>query len=236
MTPTPSLKEAKSSRPGHEGHRARLRARFLGTGPDSLADHELIELLLFAALPRRDTKAIAHDLLARFKTFAAVLAASPTDLMKTRGLGESGTTALKAAQATALRLMRSEIIKRPIMSSWKQVIDYCTASMAEERIELFRIIFLDRQNQLIADEVQQKGTVDHTPVYPREVVKRALELSATAFVLVHNHPTGDPKPSRADIDMTRAIAQAAAPLGITIHDHLIIGRKGHYSFKATGLL
>ncbi len=236
MTSAPPPEAPERKRLGHEGHRARLRTRFLTSGADSLADHELIELLLFAALPRRDTKAIAHDLLSRFKTFAALLSASPADLMKTSGLGEAGATALKAAQATALRLMRSEILKRPVISSWQQVIDYCTASMAEERIEQFRIIFLDRQNQLIADEIQQKGTIDHTPVYPREVIRRALEIGATAIVLVHNHPTGDPKPSRADIDMTRAISQAAAPLGISIHDHLVIGRKGHYSFKASGLL
>jgi len=235
MTASPENDE-KPRRAGHEGHRARLRARFMTAGPDSLADHELIELLMFAALPRRDTKPIAHDLLARFKTFSGILAASPADLMKTKGVGEAAATAIKAAQATALRLMRSEIVGRPVISSWKQVLDYCKASMAEERVEQFRILFLDRQNQLIGDEVQQKGTVDHTPVYPREVVKRALDLGATAIVLVHNHPTGDTQPSRADIDMTRAISQAAAPLGIAIHDHIVIGRRGHSSFKALGLL
>lgn len=205
-------------------------------GADALPDYELLELALFAAIPRRDVKPLAKTLIARFGSFADVIAAAPERLMEVDGIGEATVTALKVIQAAALRLSRSQVLNRPALSSWAALIDYCTAAMAREANEEFRILFLDRKNVLIADEVQARGTVDHTPVYPREIVKRALELGASAFILVHNHPSGDPTPSQADIAMTREIANAAKALKIALHDHLVIGRKGHVSFKAMGLL
>lgn len=205
-------------------------------GAGALPDYELLELALFAAIPRRDVKPLAKTLIARFGSFADVIAAAPERLMEVDGIGEATVTALKVIQAAALRLSRSQVLNRPALSSWTALIDYCTAAMAREANEEFRILFLDRKNVLIADEVQARGTVDHTPVYPREIVKRALELGASAFILVHNHPSGDPTPSQADIAMTREIANAAKALKIALHDHLVIGRKGHVSFKAMGLL
>jgi len=205
-------------------------------GPDPMPDYELLELVLFAAIPRRDVKALAKGLIARFGSFAEVIAAPRERLLEVDGIGESVVTQLKVIEAAALRLSRSQLIGRPALSSWPAVLDYCTAAMARGVREEFRVLFLDRKNVLIADEVQSTGTVDHTPVYPREIVRRALELSASAVILVHNHPSGDPTPSRADIDMTRNIAAAARPLGIAVHDHVIVGRSGHASFKSLGLL
>jgi DNA repair protein RadC len=201
-----------------------------------MPDYELLELTLFAAVPRRDTKPLAKTLLARFGSFAEVVAAPRERLLEVRGVGENVAAHLKIVEAAAHRLAKSRVIGRPALSSWAALLDYCTAAMARGPKEEFRVLFLDRKNILIADEVQSKGTIDHTPVYPREIVKRALELSATAIILVHNHPSGDPTPSKADIDMTRDIAKAALALGITVHDHLVIGRKGHASFKSLGLL
>lgn len=218
------------------GHRQRLRERFTATGGEGLPDYELLELLLFRALPRVDTKPIAKRLVARFGSFAEVLAASPDRLREVEGVGHAVIHELKLVQAAARRIARGAVHKRPVLASWSAVLDYCHTVMAFEEVEQFRILFLDKRNTLIADELQQSGTVDHTPVYPREVVKRALELSATAIILIHNHPSGDPTPSRADIEMTRLIADAGAPLGITVHDHLIIGRHGHSSLKGLGLL
>jgi DNA repair protein RadC len=220
----------------HSGHRQRLRERFRKGGADALPDYELLELLLFRALPRRDTKGIAKRLVARFGSFAEVVNAPEPRLKEVEGVGESVVTELKLVRAVALRMMRGELVQRPALSSWKQVIDYLTAAQSYEHREQFRILFLDKRNRLIADEVQGEGTVDHTPVYVREVVKRALELSATAIVLVHNHPSGDPTPSRADIDMTKQIVASAAPLGIAVHDHIIVGREGHASLKALRLI
>jgi DNA repair protein RadC len=220
----------------HSGHRARLRARFLAGGAEAMPDYELLELALFAALPRKDTKPLAKALLKRFGSFAEVIAAPRERLMEIEGVGESVAAHLKIVEAAAHRLARTQVIGRPALSSWAALLDYCTAAMARGAKEEFRVLFLDRKNVLIADEVQSKGTVDHTPVYPREIIKRALELSASAIILVHNHPSGDPTPSKSDIDMTRDIAKAAQALGIIIHDHLVIGRKGHASFKALGLL
>ena len=222
--------------PEHAGHRQRLRQRFRQGGADALPDYELLELVLFRALPRRDTKGIAKRLLARFGTFAEVINAPEPRLKELQGVGDSVVTELKLVRAAALRLMRTEIVQRPALSSWKQVLDYLRAAQSYEHREQFRILFLDKRNRLIADEVQGQGTVDHTPVYVREVVKRALELSATAVILVHNHPSGDPTPSRADIDMTRQIVASAAPLGISVHDHIIVGREGHASLKALRLI
>jgi DNA repair protein RadC len=221
---------------GPEGHRERLRARFLKGGADAMPDYELLELTLFAALPRRDTKPLAKALLARFGSFAEVIAAPRARLMEVKGVGESVVHHLKIVEAAAQRLAKTRVIGRPALSSWSALLDYCTTAMARCESEEFRILFLDRKNVLIADEVQNRGTVDHTPVYPREIVKRALELSASAIILVHNHPSGDPTPSKADIMMTREIVAAAKALGLAVHDHLVIGRGGHASFKSLGLL
>lgn len=201
-----------------------------------MPDYELLELVLFRAIPRRDTKELAKRLIARFGSFAEVVSAPEPRLREVKGTGEAVITELKLVRAAALRLMHGEIRQKPVLSSWSQVIEYCRAAQGHEVREQFRILFLDKKNQLIADEVQGQGTVDHTPVYVREVVKRALELSATAIVLVHNHPSGDPTPSRADIDMTKMIVDAARPLGVIVHDHIIVGRHGHASFKALRLI
>ena len=223
-------------KPHFLGHRERLRERFREGGPEALPDYELLEMVLFRAIKRGDTKPIAKALLAKFGTFAEVISAAPERLTEVAGVGEAVTTELKLIRAAALRLMKGEVISRPLFSSWTAILEYCRAAMAFETKEQFRILFLDKKNQLIADEVQQEGTVDHTPVYTREVIKRALELSASAIVLVHNHPSGDPTPSIADIDMTRKILDAGSKLGIVLHDHVIIGRQGHASFKGSKLI
>ena len=220
----------------YHGHRQRLRQRFLAAGSEAISDYEMLELILFRAIPQRDVKPLAKNLLAAFGSFSEVIAAPAERLKEVDGLGEAAITELKIVQAAANRLVRGEVKQRQVLSSWSNVLDYCGAAMAFENKEHFRILFLDKGNHLIADEQHQTGTVDHTPVYPREVVKRALELSATAVILVHNHPSGDPTPSRADIDMTRAIVEVARPLGIAVHDHLIVGKDGHASLKALKLM
>jgi DNA repair protein RadC len=222
--------------PSHAGHRERLRERFLKGGADAMPDYEMLELVLFAAVPRRDTKPLAKALIARFGSFAEVIAAKRERLMEIPGAGEAVVNQLKIVEAAAQRLARGKVIGRPALSSWSALLDYCMAAMARNQTEEFRVLFLDRKNVLVADEVQSRGTVDHTPVYPREIVKRALEHGASAIILVHNHPSGDPTPSRADIDLTREIAAAAKALKIAVHDHLVIGRGGHASFKSLGLL
>ena len=222
--------------PHYYGHRDRLRARFSDVGGDALPDYELLEIVLFRSIPRRDVKPIAKDLLRRFGSFAEVLAAPPALLSEVDGVGESVVTDLKIVEAAARRFARGAVARRPVLSSWTSVIDYCRTAMAFSEKEQFRLLFLDRRNALIADEVQQSGTIDHTPVYPREVVKRALELSASAVILVHNHPSGDPTPSSADIKMTREIVDVAKPLGIVVHDHIIVGREGHASLKGLKLM
>ena len=225
-----------AAKPHYLGHRERLRRRFREAGADALPDYELLELVLFRALPRRDTKGLAKRLIARFGSFAEVVNAPEPRLKEVKDVGDAVVTELKLIRAAALRLMRAEIMEKPALSSWKQVLDYLRAAQSYEHREQFRVLFLDKKNSLIADEVQQEGTVDHTPVYVREVVKRALELSATAIVLVHNHPSGDPTPSRADIDMTKQIVAAAAAMGIAVHDHIIVGRQGHTSLKSLHLI
>ena len=225
-----------AARPHYLGHRQRLRARFRERGAEALEDYELLELLLFRPLPRQDTKPIAKALLARFGSFAEVLAASRARLKEVSGIGDAVIDDLKAVHASALRFARGQISERKLLTSWSSVLDYCRSAMAYAEREEFRILFLDKKNGLIADEVQQTGTVDHTPVYPREVVKRALELSSSAIILVHNHPSGDPTPSHADIQMTRQIAEVAKPLGIELHDHIIVGRAGHASFRGLQLI
>ncbi|WP_376704248.1 DNA repair protein RadC [Mesorhizobium sp. ISC25] len=226
-------KAVAADKPHYLGHRDRLRERF-ASGPNTLPDYELLELLLFRLIPRADTKPVAKALLARFGTLAEVLGAPVERLQEVKGIGPAVALDLKVVAATAQRMARGEIAGRELLSTWTQVLEYCRSVMAFEEREQFRILFLDKKNALIADEVQQVGTVDHTPVYPREVVRRALELSATAIILAHNHPSGDPTPSRADIEMTKLIIETAKPLGIAVHDHIIIGRKGHSSMK--GLL
>ena len=222
--------------PHYHGHRERLRARFREAGADAVSDYELLELILFRAIPQRDIKPLAKQLIAKFGSFAEVVAAPRARLAESKGLGEAAITELKIVHAAASRLARGQVQKRPVLSSWSNVLDYCRTAMAFAEKEQFRVLFLDKRNQLIADELQQVGTVDHTPVYPREVVKRALELSATALILVHNHPSGDPTPSRADIVMTQSIIEVAKPLGIAVHDHIIVGKEGHASFKGLKLI
>ena len=223
-------------KPHYHEHRQRLRKRFLEGGPDALPDYELMELVLFSAIPRRDVKPLAKELIKRFGSFADAISASPDRLMEVDGIKETSATTLKIIQAAAQRLARGQVLDKPVLGSWHALLDYCQTAMAYDKTEQFRVLYLDRKNNLIADEVQQKGTVDHTPVYPREVVKRALELQASAMIMVHNHPSGDPTPSRADIEMTQEVRDAAEKLGVTLHDHLVIGRGNHASFRSLGLI
>src|SRR5947209_1065880 len=244
MLQRPSVQGAASACPQEqageadlqEGHRKRLRARFLHAGEDALADYELIELILFRAIARRDLKPLAKRLLAKFGSFAEVISAPKERLAEISGVGEAAIAEMKIIEAAAHRLARGQVKGREVLSSWSGVLDYCRTMMAFGEREELRILFLDKRNRLIEEERQQVGTVDHTPVYPREVVKRALELSATAVILVHNHPSGDPTPSRADIQMTQAIIEVARPLGIAVHDHIIVGKDGHASLKALKLI
>ncbi|MCL5778352.1 DNA repair protein RadC [Limibaculum sp. FT325] len=222
--------------PHFHHHRQRLRQRFLAAGPDSVSDYEMLELVLFRAIPRRDVKPLAKQLLARFGDFNAVISAPPSRLAEVTGAGEAVICELKIVEAAAHRLARSRVLHRPVITSWGQLMDYCKTAMAHRETEQFRILFLDRKNVLIADEEQARGTVDHVPVYPREVVKRALELNASALILVHNHPSGDPTPSQADIDMTRQIERAAKAVGLVIHDHVVVGKQADASFRSLGLL
>jgi DNA repair protein RadC len=220
--------------PHYHGHRERLRERFRA-GSDALPDYELVELLLFAAIPRIDVKPLAKALVEKFGSFAGVVSA-PRESLVEAGLKDGAIDLLKIVRESAVRLARQEVLNRPVLSSWQKVLDYVRAQLAHAPIEQFHVLYLDRKNVLIADEAQQRGTVDHTPVYPREVMKRALELGASAIIMVHNHPSGDPTPSKADIAMTREVAKAAEALGLTVHDHIVIGRSGHTSFKGLGLL
>jgi DNA repair protein RadC len=228
--------EPSTETPHYHGHRMRLRERFRGAGADALSDYELLEMVLFRALPRGDVKPLAKSLIKKFGSFAEVVHAPATRLREIAGVGEATITELKLIAAAANRVAKGQVQQRTMLSSWNEVIDYCRTSMAFADKEQFRILFLDKRNQLISDEVQQVGTIDHTPVYPREVIKRALELSATAIILVHNHPSGDPTPSGADIHMTKAIIDIAKPLGIAVHDHIIVGKNGHASLKGLRLI
>jgi DNA repair protein RadC len=228
--------EDATSFPTYLGHRERLRDRFKDGGPQALPDYELLEMVLFRAIKRGDTKPLAKALIARFGSFAEVISATPERLMEVKGCGPAVATELKLIQAAALRLARGAVVNRPALTSWNAIIEYCRSAMAFDQIESFRLLFMDKKNQLIADEVQQTGTVDHTPVYAREVIKRALELSATALIMVHNHPSGDPTPSMADIDMTKRIIAAGDKLGILVQDHIIIARNGHVSFRNLQLI
>ena len=233
---TDKPEDQSAETPHYHGHRERLRERFYGAGPEALSDYELLEMALFPALPRRDTKPLAKALLKTFGSFAEVIHAPVARLREVEGIGEASINQIKLLAAAASRVAKGEIKRKIALSSWNDVIEYCRTGMAFADKEQFRLLFLDKRNQLIADEVQQTGTIDHTPVYPREVIKRALELSATALILVHNHPSGDPTPSQADIQMTKAIVQIATPLGISVHDHIIVGKNGHASLKGLKLI
>jgi DNA repair protein RadC len=218
------------------GHRKRLRERFLKGGGAALADYELLEMVLFQAQARRDMKPLAKALLKRFGSFGNVISADPVELAEIDGAGESVIAALKTIQVAAQRLVHDEVMDKPILSNWQRLMDYCRVNMARNKIESFRVLYLNNLNELIADEEQQRGTVDHTPVYPREVVKRGLELHATALIMVHNHPSGDPRPSKADIEMTKEVRDTAEKLGISLHDHIIVSKSGNTSFKDLGIL
>ncbi len=229
----PTTKKSKSH---NEGHRQRLRERFIIGGADALPDYELLELLLFMAIPRRDVKPIAKELLSTYGSLSALMNAPHGSLSQMDGISENTATAIKAVTAIAHRMIKQEIIKQPVLNNWTRLMDYCHMSMDFETKEHFRILFMNKKNMLIADEVQASGTVDHTPAYPREIMKRALELGATAMILMHNHPSGDPKPSKADIEMTRQIIEASRPFNITVHDHIVMARGCHFSFKQEGLI
>ena len=217
-------------------HRQRLRRRFVEGGAQAMPDYELLELVLFRALPRQDVKPLARRLIDAFGDFNRVLSANIKELQAIDGVGEAVAVELKIIEAAAQRLSRAKVMQRHVVSSWDALLDYCHTTMAHRSTEQFRILFLNTKNVIIADEEQGKGTIDHVPVYPREVVKRALELNAAALILVHNHPSGDPTPSQADIQMTHQIDAAAKALGLTVHDHLIIGKSCELSFRAAGLL
>lgn len=232
----PGKSPKKSNTPHYHGHRARLRARFLAQGGEALPDYELLELVLFQALPRRDVKPLAKALLDRFGNFADLITAEPGLIRQVPGAGDAVVVALKTVAAAAERLARDDMARAPVLNQWDKLIKYCRTAMAREGKEHFRVLFLNRKNVLIADEVQWRGTIDHTPLYPREVVKRALELQAAAIIMVHNHPSGDPTPSQADIDMTHQVAQAAKSMGIQLHDHVIVAKSGHTSFRDLGHL
>lgn len=234
--PPKAAADEKDAKPHYLGHRQRLRDRLLENGAAALRDYELLELLLCLALPRIDVKPIAKNLIQRFGSFAAVMAADPAQLMEVSGIKEGAAAAIKTVQAAAILMQQQDVLQKPVLSSWKNVLDYCHSVMAHDQNEQFRLLFLDGRNALIADEVQSRGTVNHAPVYIREVVKRTLTLGAVSIIMAHNHPTGDPTPSRDDIEMTRAVQRALAEVGVSVHDHIIIGRKGHASLRSLGYL
>jgi len=225
-----------AEKPHHLGHRERLRDRAVAGGLSALPDYELLELFLFRSIPKKDVKPLAKQLLARFGSLGAVLGAAPEELRTVKGVGEAVALDLKLLHEASLRTAKEQVARRPVISSWSALLAYVKTALAHESREQFRVLFLDKKNQLVADEVMNRGTVDHAPVYPREVVRRALELSASAVILVHNHPSGDPTPSSADADMTRQVVDAARALRIAVHDHLVVGRDGVASFKALGLI
>ncbi len=232
-----NLMSAEKERPPHyHGHRDRLRKRFIENSETSLQDYELLELFLFMAIPRRDVKPLAKALIEHFGSLPELLNADVAEIIKIKGISENTAIGLKAINAVSRRSLKQELMKKPVLNSWARLMDYCYATMAHEKKEHFRILFLNKKNEMIADEIQSSGTVDHTPAYPREIMKRALELGATALILLHNHPSGDPRPSQADVDMTRAIQLAAQALNIVVHDHVVISRNGYTSFKNEGLL
>lgn len=234
--PPETKAEPDKEKPHYLGHRQRLRERLLRHGAGALQDYELLELLLCLALPRLDVKPIAKALISRFGSFAAVMAAEPEQLMEVSGVKENTAAAIKTVQAAAILMQKQDVLQKPVLSSWRAVLDYCHSIMANEKNEQFRLLFLDGKNALIADEVQSQGTVNHAPVYVREVVKRTLAHGAVSIIMAHNHPTGDPTPSRDDIEMTRAVQRALGEIGVAVHDHIIIGRKGHASLRSLGYM
>ncbi|MEE8295318.1 MAG: DNA repair protein RadC [Sphingomonadales bacterium] len=225
-----------TDKPHYLGHRQRLKNRFLKSGAEAMQDYELLEILLFLAVPRRDVKPLAKDLINKFGSFAETISAEPARLREVKGVGENAIIAFRLVREGAIKLSRDKILDQPVIGSWQALLDYCKMALSYQKKEQFRILYLNRKNILIADELQQEGTIDHTPVYPREVIKRALELGASALILVHNHPSGDPTPSRDDIDMTKEIIEAGKKLDVLVHDHIIIGKGNHASFKTMGLL
>lgn len=227
---------SKDDQPSHLGHRNRLRERLIKAGGEALADYELLEMLLFAAHSRSDVKPLAKKLIEQLGGFAKVIAADEVTLRSVEGVGDATIASIQVVHASMQRALREEIIGKPLIQSWSALLDYAKTSMAHRKTEEFRILFLNRRSELIRDEVQQRGTIDHTPIYTREVVKRALELNASSIIMMHNHPSGETKPSRADIDITRQVIDAARPMGISVHDHLIITENGHYSFRNDGLI
>ena len=231
-----SSEKAEPDKPHYLGHRERLREKFLEQGPDALADYEIIELLLTLARPRIDCKPIAKALLKQFGNLPTLMAANPETMKSVDGVGDSTVVALKLVQAVAQRMLKREVLDKPVLDSWNRVLDYCHSVMAHEREEQLRLFFLDGRNALVADEMQSKGTVNHTPLYVREVVKRALELGASALIMAHNHPTGDPSPSRDDVALTREVRNALKAVGVNLHDHVIIGRKGHCSLRSMNVI
>lgn len=230
------MSDSSEEKPHYLGHRQRLRERFLSGGASAIADYELLEMILFSSKPRGDVKPLAKRLIAEFGSFAKVVTAKPEALYKVNEVGDAAVSAILMVQAATQRLLQEQVMDKPIIQGWTALLDYAKASMAHNKIEEFRIIFLNRRNEVIRDEVQQQGTIDHTPVYVREVVKRALELGAASLILMHNHPSGDHTPSRADIDITQQVADAARAVGIKIHDHIIVSERGHYSFRANALI
>lgn len=235
MTETKSMATEKKETPHYTGHRQRLRERLFSVGADALQDYELLEVLLFASIPRRDVKPLAKKLLAEYCDLWTLLNAPASRLLQS-GLSETAASTLQVAGAMALRAQKEEVIGGTLLDSWQRMVDYCRMAMAHEPVEHFRLLFLNRKNRLLAEEVHQRGTIDHTPVYPREIVKRALEVGAGALVLAHNHPSGDPTPSKEDISMTKALVDICRPMGIVVHDHVIIGRNGVASLKNLGFL
>lgn len=222
--------------PHYKGHRQRLRARFIENGAQALQDYELLEMLLFMAIPRRDVKPLAKTLLSQFGSLPELMSAPHNAICSIDGVSENTATAIKTVTAIAERMMKQELMQKPLLNNWTRLMDYCHMSMAHETKEHFRILFLNKKNELIADEIQNSGTIDQTAAYPREILKRALEIGATAMILMHNHPSGDPKPSQADIEMTNNIIAAAKTFEIDVHDHVIIARNGYTSFRNEGLI
>ena len=235
MTAEKKIADTTKKQPHYRGHRDRLRERF-AKNPDALADYELLELVLFLAIPQKDVKPLAKDLIARFGGLSEIMHAPIEELTRVEGIKDKTALALKSITALSQGAAKNELINKPILNSWTRLMDYCHSTMAHETKEHFRILFLNKKNELIADEIQGSGTVDHTPAYPREIMKRALELGATALILMHNHPSGDPKPSQADVDMTNQIIHAGQPFNIVIHDHIVMSKNGYSSFKNLGLL
>lgn len=236
MSDAPTEGKSGASVPDGTGHRSRLRKRLAEGGPDALLDHELIEYLLALAIPRRDTKPLAYELLREFGGIGGLLTAAPEELARIKGMGETSVAAIKIAQAAALRLLRAEVAERPVLSNWQAVLDYLRADMAHHGNERVRVLHLNTRNMLIRDELMNEGSIDEAPVYVREVIRRAIDLKSASIILVHNHPSGDPSPSRADIDLTRAVVEAGKKMGIAVHDHIIVGTTGFVSLRGQGLI